>query len=323
MSYVFPKAELIATMQCREGALLPCKLDWPIQKVCYWGGDPRDCRPVNAERWEDLWGVDWRKESPDPSMTPFPVGHPMAGSLENLDRYNWPDADDDRLFADLAHLRPLCNQMLIGVHPSLLYERAWLLTGLSQLPELMETNPAQVDELFARICEFERGIGRRYIELGVEAAWLADDYGTNRTQAFGPDLWRRFVKPHLQQIVQLYHEADRMVILHSYGNLGPLVDDFLEIGIDVLDPLQPNCNRLDHIRNKTKGRICLCGGVASSVLLADNTARTAADTRQRIHQLGADGGYIVGPDDEWEYPTAASNAMLEQVEYFRDLNERG
>ncbi len=323
MSYVFPKEELIATMQCRKGALLPCKLDWPVQKICYWGGDPRDSRPVNAERWKDPWGVTWQKESPDPAMTPFPIAHPLTDELEKLQTHNWPDAEDTQLFADLDYIRRPCNQLLIGVHPSLLYERAWLLTGLTHLTDLMEKCPERVDELFARIGEFQLGVVRQYIRLGVEAAWLADDYGMTETQAFTPALWRRFIKPHLQRIVQLYHEAGCLVILHSYGNVARLIDDLLDVGINVLDPLQPNCNRLDYIRQKTRGRMCLCGGVASSVLLAGDTTRTAADTHQRINQLGTEGGYIVGPEDEWDYPPAVYSAMLDEVEYFRSLNEHG
>ncbi len=317
MSYLFPKEELVATLRCRHGALLPCKLDWPVYKICYWSGDPSDARPPGANEWKDTWGVTWRKESPDPAMMPFPVAHPLADSLDLLNRHPWPNPEDPHLFADLANLRHPDHQLLIGEHRFTLYERAWLLTGMQHLAEAVNTDPGGVDELFDRIGTFESVIARRYIQLGVEAAWIMDDYGMSSMANFAPQTWRRYIKPHLRKIVECYHEAGILVFLHSCGNVTPLIHDFLELEIDALDPLQPACNRLDHIRRQTTGRMCLCGGVSSSVMLADNVERTKADTLRRIEELGAEGGYIVGPDDDWDYPASAHQAMLAAVEHYR------
>src|SRR6476659_1319600 len=63
MAEMFPKEDLIATMRCQQGALLPCKLDWPIHHICYWGGQPTDSRPAASPLWHDLWHVGWQKES--------------------------------------------------------------------------------------------------------------------------------------------------------------------------------------------------------------------------------------------------------------------
>ena len=323
MTTIFAKHDLIATMRCRPGALLPCKLDWPIRKVCYWGGQPADARPAGLATWADEWGVTWRKESPDPKLMPFPVDHPLGEGLAGMDRLAWPEPDAPERFADLVHYRRPVNQLLVVEHPFSLYERAWLLAGMQNLLALMADDPSRVDELFARIGSFEEAIAHRYVALGAEAAWIADDYGMNSALMFSPTLWRRFVRPHLQRLVDCYHRAGALVVLHSCGNVTPLVDDFLEVGIDVLDPLQPDCNDLDGIRRKTAGRVCLCGGVQSSILLAGETMRTLADTQRRIEQLGADGSYIIGPDDEQCFPTETRDAMLGAVERYREAVRRG
>jgi uroporphyrinogen decarboxylase len=323
MTALFPKSDLVATMRCRKGALLPCKLDWPIQKICYWGGHPTDNRPAGAPLWRDTWGVGWQKESSDPAMMPFPIEHPLEGDVEALDRLTLPDPADLRSFADLANIRYPSQCLLMGEHPFALYERAWLLMGLQNLLVTMADAPRRVDELFARIGAFELQIARQYIELGVEAAWISDDYGMNSALMFSPDMWRRFVRPHLKRLVDCYHEVDALVVLHTCGNITALIDDLLELGVDVLDPLQPNCNRLDLIRKRTAGRICLCGGIEASVLLAGDVGRATFDTHRQIAQLGAAGGYIVGPDDEWDYPASTRTAMLTAVEHYRDLARRG
>jgi uroporphyrinogen decarboxylase len=301
---------------------LPCKLDWPIQRLCYWSGRPVDTRRPGEAVWNDTWGVGWQKESPNPEMTPFPVRHPLRPELDGLDEHPWPDATDPQLFADLVNRRHASNHLLVGEHPFSLYERAWLLAGMQPLLQAMADVPTRVDALFSRINVFETTVARRYLDLGVEAAWIADDYGMNSGLAFSPELWRRFIRPHLRSLVDVYHDTGAMVILHSCGNVTDLIDDFLELGIDVLDPLQPNCNELSRIRERTAGRICLCGGVEASTLLAGDTRRTLASTSRRIEQLGKDGGYIVGPDDEWDFPANTHAAMLDAVEYHRDQLRR-
>lgn len=289
-----------------------------MRRVRYWGGNPMDVRPDSQACWVDPWGVTWQKESPDPRMLPFPVGHPLDADLRRLDEVCWPDPDDPAWLADLRHLRPTDDKLLVGEHPFALYERAWLMMGMQPLLQAMVDVPERVDELFERIGRFEAAIARQYVALGVEAAWISDDYGMNSAMMFSPEMWRRFVRPSLERVVKRYHDAGAIVILHSCGNITPLVDEFLALGVDVLDPLQPRCNRLDAIRRKTAGRMCLCGGIESSGLLAGDIDRTREETHERIVQLGADGGYIVGPDDEWEFPADTHEAMLAAVATHRE-----
>jgi uroporphyrinogen decarboxylase len=317
MGHPFPKSELIAAMRCRRGAMLPCKLDWPIHRIRYWSGDPCDTRRGDEVRWIDQWGVTWRKESPDPAMMPFPIAHPLDAALDGLGSAAWPDAEDPRLFADLVYLRPDPERLLVAEHPFAIYERAWLLAGMQPLLSAMADRPERVDELFARIGAFEAALARRYIALGVEAAWISDDYGMNSAMMFSPAMWNRFVRPQLAPVIRLYHDAGALVILHSCGNITPLTDLLLEVGVDVLDPLQPNCNQLALVRHRTAGRMCLCGGVEASTLLSGDVAATALRTHERVAQLGREGGYIVGPDDEWDYPAATHEAMLKAVAVYR------
>lgn len=321
MADMFPKEDLIATMRCQQGALLPSKLDWPIHRISYWGARPGDTRPPSSPLWHDLWQVGWQKESSEPDLMPFPIEHPLDGDLCRISKLELPDPTDKRLFADLRHVRFPSHRLVIGEHPFSLYERAWLVAGMQNLLTAMADAPEQVEALFARLGAFELGIAREYLRLGVEAAWISDDYGMNAALMFSPQMWRRFIRPHLKRVVDCYHEAGAIVILHSCGNVTRLIDEFLDVGIDVLDPLQPNCNRLEWIRERTLGRICLCGGLQASAL-GEDSAKVFALTQERVRQLGAVGGYIVGPDDEWEVPAASRTAILDAVEQQRERVRR-
>ena len=322
MAEIFPKEELVATMRCRKGALLPCKLDWPIQKFCYWGGRPVDTRPPGAPIWRDLWGVGWQKESADPTMLPFPIEHPFESDAGRWEQLVPPDTGDPSLFADLVNVRHLSNRLLIGEHTFALYQRAWLLAGMQNLLTAMAEAPQRVDDLFARIVDFEIDIAHNYLSLGIEAVWIDDDYGMNSGLGFTPEMWRRYVRPPLQKLINIYHDADALVILHSCGNITQLIDDFLEIGVEVLAPLQPSCNRLDLIRKRTAGRICMCGAIDGTSLRNGDSAKATSLTDERILTLGREGGYIVGPDDPWWIPLTAQEAMLTAVEHYRDSARR-
>ena len=215
MACTFAKEDLVATMRCQPGAAIPCKLDWPIERIKYFGADPADTRRRGEPIWTDQWGVTWQKESQDPQMMPFPTKHPLSACLNNLGDYQWPDADAQTLFVDLNHRQPNPEHLLVGTHPFALFERAWLLMGMQPLLLAMAEIPEQVELLFERIADFEQRIARQYLNIGVEAAWIADDYGMNSSLLFSIDMWRRFVRPHLQRMVDLYHEADVIVALHS------------------------------------------------------------------------------------------------------------
>jgi len=318
MAQGFPKQELLATLRCSPDALLPCKLDWPIRRLRYWGGDPRDNRPAGQTVWKDIWGVTWRKESPDPALMPFPIAHPLERSISRLDHLSWPDPCEPGRFADLAHVRPDPERLLVAEHPFSLFERTWLLAGMPNLQGAVLDRCDLVEALIARVADFEIRIAREYLRIGVEAAWIRDDYGVSSGGIFGPELWRRLVKPHLASLLEVYHAAGAPVVLHTCGNITPLIDDFLEIGLDAVDPLQPSCNRLDWIRRRTDGRMCLCGAIEAATLLTGNVAGTVAETHRRIGELGRNGGYVVGPDEEWSYPASTREAMIGTVEQYRN-----
>lgn len=314
----FPKDDLIATMRCRPGALLPCKLDWPLRRVRYWGGRPADARRGDEAQWVDAWGVAWVKTVVDPGMLPFPVAHPLGEGLAALEALELPDPRDPRVFADLVSQGPSEHHLLAGEHPFALFGRAWLLAGLVNLAHAMVHHPDQVDRLFERLGAFEMAIAEQYIAMGVEAAWIDGDNPIGHAPLFSMGMWQRFVKPHLARLVDRYHAAGRLVILHSSGHVEPLIEQLAAMGVDVLDPVSPGSNDLEEVHRLTAGRMCLCGGVRASTLAGQDSRQIMVETHQSIARLGGQGGFIVGPDDEpREVGEAAREAMLNTVRYHR------
>jgi uroporphyrinogen decarboxylase len=194
-------------------------------------------------------------------------------------------------------------------HRSTVFERAWELVGMERLLVMMVSEPEAVDGLFERIIQFQLGIARQYLELKPDLAVLGDDLGTQLGLFFSPALFRRYLKPRYARLVDLYRSSGVLVEFHSCGNVLGLVDDFLDLGIDILNPIQPRAiGDLALLRRKTAGRMALRGGVDTQYTLTLGTpAEVRAEVRERIGSLGRQGGYICGPDQT--IPMPAENVV--------------
>ena len=90
----------------------------------------------------------------------------------------------------------------------------------------------------------------------------------------------------------------------------------MDLGVDMLNPVQASANDLDHLRRITHGRMALRGGVSSATIMDGPEERIVAEVRRRLHQLGEQGGYICQPDQDLPYPAAHLGAFEEAVERY-------
>jgi len=102
----------------------------------------------------------------------------------------------------------------------------------------------------------------------------------------------------------------------SCGHIEPLLETFIALGIDILDPIQATANNLDRVRHVTQGRLALQGGVSSSILMNGPAEAIRDEVKRRIRQLGAHGGYFCAPDQGLPWPEAHYAAYRAAVEEF-------
>ncbi len=216
----------------------------------------------------DWWGVGWSTETEGY----WPVYSPLAES-KDLDRYPWPDPNDPHLLDEAA--RALASDA--GEHFSLpnfgfcLFERAWALRGFERFLLDLVDDPAFAEELLERIAEIQLVLARRFLALGVDGGYFGDDYGGQNGPLFSPRLWRKLIQPRLARLFAVFREAGRPVILHSDGDIAPILPDLVEIGLSALNPVQPEV--LDHVwLQETFGhRLAFYGGISSQSVLPQGT----------------------------------------------------
>ena len=141
---------------------------------------------------------------------------------------------------------------------------------------------------------------------------IADDYGMQDRMFMSPACWRKVFKPILKRFVDLAHSRGLLAQIHSCGSVRPIIPDLIEIGFDILDPIQPLARDMNPYELKREfGRdLCFQGGVDIQRLLPHGTAQEVNDEVQRLVEvMGRDGGYILAPAHVVQADVPAANII--------------
>jgi len=316
-------------MDARENALRIIRFDSPERVVgsppwryvryfgCehegYEGGGPG--MPVGS-RWKDIWETGWRRELE--SVMGFPIEYPLA-EVKALRDYEWPDPDDERLYGEVyrsAEEGKGEDVFLMGFHREVLWEKAYMLVGMESLMTYFYTEPGFVREVLRRIMDFQLGMARHYLRAGVEFVALNDDMGTQTGPLLGPDLVDEFLMPEYERVFEVYRKRKVLIRFHSCGNIEWMLERFMELGVDVLNPVQATANDLDRVREVTQGRMALEGGVSTATIMKGPAEAIAREVRERLWQLGRSGGYFCAADQRLPFPEEHIEAVRAAVETY-------
>ena len=296
--------------------------------------DPVYRGPIPASRdlgggvRENVWG--WRQKvidtaaGPEDCFVEFVLEN--AASIEECERRQWPDPDWFD-FGDFAErLAPWCDFAVMASGASV-FQHPSFLRRIDNLLMDMAVQPEMALWLMDRFTDFYVGYFDRMFTAAdgrIDILRMADDLGTQIGLFFGPDMFRTFVKPRVKKLVDLAHSHGVKFMFHSCGAIRPLIEDLIEIGVDILDPLQAAAEGMDPqtLKDDFGDRICLHGGICTQHLLPQGTPEEVrCETQQRLEIFGAGGGYILAPchvlqtDVPTENILAMSDAGLEFGRY--------
>lgn len=278
--------------------------------VAYEGNFRIDC-------WTDAWGTRWETTRDD--MVPFPKGHPLP-DLRRIDDYVVPDpyalfAADTSLPDRLARIPDREEKLVFGQQTYFVFERAWALTGLDNFLAAFYEHPDDLRELLRRIADYNIAIFERYIELGVDGVSFSEDLGTQRALMISPELFREFIKPEYERIFAPVKAAGKLINFHSCGCVQEIVEDLIDVGVDILNPLQARANDLALVKAKADGRLALMGGIDTQhVLMLGTPEDVTNEVRRVLAMLAPGGGYIIGPDQGMPFPPANIEALWRAAE---------
>jgi uroporphyrinogen decarboxylase len=265
-------------------------------------------------RWTDIWGTEWHIEHK--GVMGFPRGNPLADVTEALHAYAWPDPADERICGCIYEQARGWNRdetFLTGHHRDTLWEKTYMLMGMENALCCFSEAPEAIREVLRRVMDFQMGIAEHYAKAGIEIAYLGDDLGTQRGLLMSPAKMQEFLVPEYRRLFGFYRERGIGIRFHSCGHIEPILEMFMDLGVNILNPIQANANDLDHVRQQTAGRMCLEGGVGSSIVMSGTPAEIRHEVAVRLRQLGKQGGYFCAPDQTLPWPEASIAAFHEAV----------
>ncbi len=265
--------------------------------------------------WTDIWGVGWHKEHD--GVMGFPKHHPLADLPSALKTFSWPHPDDPEIVEPIYRIAAEVDRLTTfigGSHRDTLWERAYMLCGMEQLMCLIYEEPGAVRELMHRIMDFQLGIASHYLQAGVDVVFLTDDLGMQHGPLLSPELVQSLLVPEYRRLTALYRSHGVIISFHSCGYIEHLLDTFIDLGVNVLNPVQASANNLPAVRQRTQGRLVLQGALSSQYMVEGPPERIDAEVRRLIDLLGRNGGYFCCPDQGMPWPEAHWQAYLDALD---------
>jgi len=254
----------------------------------------------------DSWGSGQMEVEPGEW---FPGVHPLsnASSLADLEDYTgWPDMKDP---TRIAHVKAAAaalkkeNQYAILATPWLLFplERAFAMQGMDVFLLNLAKNPDFAVALLEKTAALCKDLMGPFLdELGdnVDMIKIGDDLGTQESLLMSPKMYREILKPiHADYIKFIKEHTKAKVFFHTDGDVVPLIDDFIEMGVDVLNPIQTSAGKMSDLAGLKKQfgkNIIFCGGIDTHrVLPAGSVDEVRQEVKRVIQLLGESGGYMV------------------------------
>jgi uroporphyrinogen decarboxylase len=246
---------------------------------------------------EDEWGV--RIKYDEQQRYYRYVYHPLADEAM-LESFEFPDLDEPGHFEEARRDAQLWrDEFVVMGGTGTFYRDCWFLRGMQQWMMDLILNPDFVVALTAKMLKWKLELLRRLVEVGIDIFSIGGDIAMQQTLIMHPDVWRRYFKPCDAALIE---EGRTLGVEHFYfhsdGNIMPVLDDLVEIGFDILDPVQPECLDPAQIKRRYGDRITLHGTVSAQQTLPFGTPADVRDeVVERVRTLGYNGGLVIAPNN--------------------------
>ncbi len=232
--------------------------------------------------------------------------NPLRGaSIEDLKKFPWPNPDDPRRIEGLREyakfLHTETDYAVVGQHVGTgLFEGGLRLRGYDQFLMDCASNPDWVRTFFDIILDLDCRLMDAYLgEVGeyLDVIWLGDDSCTQRGPYTSPGMYRKLVKPYFTEYVRrIRSKTQAKIVHHCCGSVYKLLPDFIDIGVEVLNPVQPEAVDMDHARLKAEfgERMSFWGGIGMQYVLPHGSVQEVEQAvKDTFRNLGKDGGWVL------------------------------
>jgi uroporphyrinogen decarboxylase len=263
---------------------------------------------------ENEWGMIFKPMGLYNEFHVFPLAY--AKDAEDIVKHSFPDpfATGRWTEAEKTISKYGKTHGIIADLETTLFETAWYLVGLEKFLMDLMLEAEYINPLLDKIQEIHTYYGKKMIELGADVLWCGDDFGTQQSQIMDMETFRKYFKPRFKQMFAEYKKVNPNIKIawHSCGAFAPFIPEFIEIGLDIVNPLQPMATGMEpEILKKNFGeKVIFFGGVCVQDLLPNKTpSEIITEIHRRTEIFGKDGGYIVAPAHNIQDDTSIENIL--------------
>lgn len=237
-------------------------------------------------------------------LTNFYTDHPLK-HIE-VEDYPFPEVREEDFEKVEKFRKRYENYCVIGFSLQA-FETACVLFGYNEIFKLMVKEPKKVEFVLDRLFEISCKQAKLLTEAGVDQVYNGDDVGAQTTMLISPAQWRGFLKPRYERLSDVIHKEGAFFHFHSDGWIEPIVQDLIEIGVDVLEPIQPESMDIRKIKEKFGDMLSFEGGIGVQTLPFKNRTEVEKEVREAIEVLGPT-GYTLRPSH-----TILRNTPIENI----------
>lgn len=248
--------------------------------------------------YQDEWQTTYKKDEAS-----WPGDAPIAYPIK--DRNDWanyilPDPKLDSRLDGVKTALKLSKETKMAVFGNIRgpFSAACLLLGFENFCMKLYDDPELIDDIMSRITDFYIEGGTRMSELGVDAILFADDYGSSLSPLISPSQFNKHILPQLKRLVDRFKRLGTPIIMHSDGNIRPLLDSIVSAGINGYHPIERAAGMdISEIKQQFGKKLCLIGNINNKTTLVKGTVNDVVEeVRECIKIAAPGGGYILASD---------------------------
>ena len=268
--------------------------------------------PIDAGHARDGFGAIWRTDRLPWHLEKPPLTEPSFRNYRFPDSAQFTDPIQTHVEEAIRKAHRHADSFRIISMGWGIFEQTWRIRGFEDVLMDMVTEPEFYRDFCERITDLYVAMVRACAEVPAEAYLFGDDWGEQRGVIIGPDRWREFIKPCWKRVYEEVHAQGKLVMSHSCGSVADIMGDIVEIGMDVLESVQPEAKGMNtyELKEKWGDRIAFWGCIGSQSLIPFGTPD---EIRREIGRLcreaGKGGGLILAPAKPLRPETPPENAV--------------
>lgn len=273
--------------------------------------------------YTDEWGIGWRRVHYGFGHYTEPVVHPLK-DLADPEAFSIPDFSSPVRYERACYLVKNYGgeYAIVGEIACTLFELSWYLRGFETVLLDFKRNKDFMHTFILRLKEWARTAGKRLIEAGVDILLLGDDFGMQNRMIVAPEVFREFFKPHYAELFEEFKsiKPNLKIAFHSDGNIEPIIPDFIEIGLNILNPVQSKSMDPARLKKRFGDKLTFWGTIDNQHTMPFGTPQEVVEeVKARLRGVAQGGGLIIGPAHNVQPNTPVENLLA----FYKAVEEHG